>query len=444
MIFVGFMDGSKSIRYYDAKHRSIKVSRNIAFNENEEPREVEIMEIPGMQVEGEIMENSPQQPAIPQKPEEEPQKPEPEPRQLRHTKFIDYTKSNNPNSRLPTRRTPNPETSNQDNQTNLAEELYLGTSFLIDEAEPKSYDEAINSPDADHWKKAMDTEIEQLNKMGTWEEVELPEGRKAIGCKWVYHLKRDEHGKIARYKARLVAQGFSQKPGVDYSDNGTFAPVMRFKTLRTMLAHMEIHNWKLGQFDIKGAYLHGYLEEEIYMAQPQGYGDNSQRVRKLIRAIYGLKQAGNVWNTVLNEALTELGFKQLKSDYCCYIRQNEDGISILLVWVDDFLSISTNDSLNDRIEDELQKYFEIKSLGKPSIIIGVKITQENNLIQISQTHYIEILLNKYGLQDANPVSTPMDPNIRLDNPEEISGEQGNTRMVTHRYANLIGHSCTWQ
>ena len=213
---------------------------------------------------------------------------------------------------------------------------------------------------------------------------------------------------------------------------------MCFETLRTMLAHTAIHNWKLRQFDIKGAYLHGYLEEEIYMAQPRGYGDNSQRVRKLIRAIYGLKQAGNVWNTVLNEALTELGFKQLKSDYCCYIRQNEDGISILLVWVDDFLSISTNDSLNDRIEDELQKYFEIKSLGKPSIIIGVKITQENNLIQISQTHYIEILLNKYGLQDANPVSTPMDPNIRLDDPEEISGEQGNTQMVTHGYANLIG------
>ena len=112
--------------------------------------------------------------------------------------------------------------------------------------------------------------------MGTWEEAELPVGRKAIGCRWVFLRKRDEEGKIIKYKARLIAQGFSQKPGIDYSDNGTFAPVMRFETLRTMLAHMEIHNWKLWQFDIKGAYLHGYLEEELYMAQPPSYGDDSQ------------------------------------------------------------------------------------------------------------------------------------------------------------------------
>ena len=138
------------------------------------------------------------------------------------------------------------------------------------------------------------------------------------------------------------------------------------------------------------------------------------------------------------DALTELGLKQLKFDYCCYIWKNEEGISILLVWVDDFLSISTRDSLNDQIETELQKHFQVKSLGKPSIIIGVKIHQGNNLVEISQTHYIETLLKKYGLQDANPVSTPMDPNIKLDDPEGISEEQGGVEMATHGYANLIG------
>ena len=103
---------------------------------------------------------------------------------------------------------------------------------------------------------------------------------------------------------------------------------MRFETLRTMLAHSAIHNWKLRQFNIKGAYLHGYLKEEIYMAQPPGYGDSTKGVRKLIRALYGLKQAGNVWNMKLNDALNELGFKQLKSDYCCYTRQDDQGTSI--------------------------------------------------------------------------------------------------------------------
>ena len=437
MTFVGFMDGPKAIRYYNAKSQSIKVSRNVAFNENEEPRELEIVEVPGVRVEGEIRENSPQQPVIPQKPVAE--SPKSEPRKLRQTGFIDYTKINNPAARQPTRRAPIPETAKQDDQTNLAEELFLGTTFLTTEEDlPKSYEEAINGPEADQWKEAMDAEMGQLKEMGTWEKVELPEGRQAIGCKWVFLRKRDEHGNIIKYKARLVAQGFSQKPGVDYSDNGTFAPVMRSETLRTMLAYTAIHNWKLQQFDIKGAYLHGYLEEEIYMAQPPGYGDGSQRVLRLIRALYGLKQAGNVWNTNLNDVLTELGFKQLKSDYCCYIRKDEEGISILLVWVDDFLSISTKDSLNDRIEAELQKYFEVKSLGQPSIIIGVKIRQGNNLIEMSQTHYIETLLKKYGLQDANPVSTPMDLNIKLDDPEEILEEQGNIQMVTHVYANLIG------
>ena len=439
MVFVGFMDGPKAIRYYDAKTRSIKVSRNVAFNENEQPTELVIVDIPGVRVEGEIRENPSQQPVILQKPAVEPLKSEP--RQLRQTGFIDYTKINNPDARKPTRRVPIPETPKTDDQTNLAEELFLGTTFLTTGTEedlPKSYEEAIKGPEADQWKEAMDAEIGQLEEMGTWEEADLPEGRKEIGCRWVFLRKKDEHGNIIKYKARLVAQGFSQKPGVDYSDNGTFAPVMRFETLRTMLAQSAIHNWKLRQFDIKGAYLHGYLEEEIYMAQPPGYGDGSQRVRKLIRALYGLKQAGNVWNTKLNDALINLGFRQLKSDYCCYIRQDGDNITILLVWVDDFLSISNKDTLNDQIEAELRNHFEVKSLGKPSIIIGVKIRQENNLIEISQTHYIETLLKKYGLQDANPVSTPMDPNVKLDDPEETSDESGSASMATFGYANLIG------
>ena len=146
-------------------------------------------------------------------------------------------------------------------------------------APTKSYEEAISGPEADKWKEAMDAEIEQLYEMGTWEEAELPVGRKAVGCRWVFLRKRGEEGKIIKYKARLVAQGFSQKTGADYSDNGIFAPMMHFKTHRTMLAHTAIHNWKLWQFDIKGAYLHGYLEEELYMAQPPGYGDDSQQVQ---------------------------------------------------------------------------------------------------------------------------------------------------------------------
>ena len=138
----------------------------------------------------------------------------------------------------------------------------------------------------------MDAEMNQLNKMRTWKKEDLPEERKAIGCRWVFARKKDEHGKIVKYKACLVAQGFLQKPGTDYLDNGTFALVMHFETLRTMLANSAIYNWKLRQFDIKGAYLHGELKEEIYMIQAPGYEDNTNKVYHLLRSLYGLKQAG--------------------------------------------------------------------------------------------------------------------------------------------------------
>ena len=131
--------------------------------------------------------------------------------------------------------------------------------------------------------------------------------------------KKDKHGKIVKYKARLVTQGFLQKPGTNYLDNGTFAPVMHSKTLKTMLANSAIYNWKLQQSDIKGPYLHGELKEKIYMMQAPGYGDNTNKVYYLFRSLHGLKQAGNVWNAKLNDTLTNLGFNQLKSDYCCYV-----------------------------------------------------------------------------------------------------------------------------
>jgi len=147
---------------------------------------------------------------------------------------------------------------------------------------------------------------------------ELTSGRTPIGCKWVYLEKRNEKEEIVKHKARLVAQGFSQKPGIDYSDNGTFASVMRFETLRTGLALAAVNRWDLWQFDIKGTYLNGYIEEEIYMRQPLGYNDESGRVCRLKWLLYGLKLAGNIWNKELNRNLQDLGFCQLKSDAYCY------------------------------------------------------------------------------------------------------------------------------
>jgi len=361
MVFVGFMDGSKLVHYYKVRTRKIKVSRNFTFNENEEPNEwTEPVDLPGLQAEGENIDTSSQQTLTPETKEDDPTIPEPIPtsttqstapvdppqRQLRTRKEdIDYKKIGNPQACTASKRfsigstapstPPNigrPTISSHTKSTpkeraNMAVQTLL--EALLDETEisytsnnvdlPQTQEEALDRPESGEWQAAMDEEIFTLKGMGTWRMEDLPSDRKTIGCRWVFTKKRDEHRNIIKYKARLVAQGFSQKPGTDYSNDGTFAPVMRFETLRTVLAYSAVHNLKLRQFDVKGAYLHGRLQKTIYMCQPPGYEDGTHQVCLLVRSLYGLKQAVNVWNHELNRVLQELGFMQLKTDYCCYI-----------------------------------------------------------------------------------------------------------------------------
>ena len=191
---------------------------------------------------------------------------------------------------------------------------------------------------------------------------------------------------------------------------------MRFESLRTMLALAAIHNWEIRQMDVKMAFLNGKLQEEIYMRQPAGFTDGTERVCRLRRSIYGLKQAGNVWNKEWNRAMEDLGFTCIKTDYCCFRRYNENTIAIILIWVDDLVIFTNNKSELDRIERELKSKFEISVIGEPSMLLGMKITRDCNkrTITLSQAHYIDQILKRFGLQDANPVQTPIDPNINLD------------------------------
>jgi hypothetical protein len=257
-------------------------------------------------------------------------------------------------------------------------------------------EDALNGPENQQWKAAIQEELNQLSEMGTWELQDLPEGRKAIGSRWVLLKKRDEHGDILKFKARLVAQGFSQKPGTDYQEMGTFAPVMRFETLRAMLALTAVNNWEMRQMDVKGAYLNGYLDEEIYMQQPPGFGDGSGRVCRLRRSLYGLKQAGNVWNRGFSKAMEEIGFRKLKNDYSCFIWQVESIFAIVLVWVDDLISFTNKKTESDLLEHQLKQKFDVKVLGEPSMLLGMKISRDksNQKLTLSQTHYIESLLRR--------------------------------------------------
>ena len=171
--------------------------------------------------------------------------------------------------------------------------------------EPLTYQEAIQSAESAHWKRAMDEEIAALRSNNTWKTMPLPADAHAIGCKWIYKVKLNSDGSIERYKARLCAKGYSQKYGIDYQE--TFAPVMRYKSQRVLLSLATVWDYEADQMDVVTAFLNGEMKQDVYMKQPEGYtsGDASVTVCKLIKTLYGTKQAPREWNIALNSFLVE-------------------------------------------------------------------------------------------------------------------------------------------
>lgn len=188
--------------------------------------------------------------------------------------------------------------------------------------EPVTLREALSGPKSREWTDAMTNEIGSLAENDVWDLVTLPEGRKAIGSKWIYKTKLDADGNIERYKARLVAQGFNQKYGIDYDE--TFSPVVRFESIRTVIALAANYALKVHQMDVKTAFLNGELKEEIFMKQPEGFVSKGEEnlVCKLQRSIYGLKQSARCWNTELDNQLKKMEFIQSKSDPCIYTQNS--------------------------------------------------------------------------------------------------------------------------
>ena len=185
--------------------------------------------------------------------------------------------------------------------------------------EPTSIAEALSSPDKAKWEDAMKKEMQSLHANDVWDLVKLPANRKVVGSKWVYKQNIGPDGSVERYKARLVAQGFSQKYGLDYDE--TFSPVVRIESLQTLISLAVQNGMKLHQMDVTTAFLNGELEDEVYMRQPEGFVPKGQEdlVCKLKRSIYGLKQSPRCWNFALDSHLKKMGFEQTKGDPCLYM-----------------------------------------------------------------------------------------------------------------------------
>ena len=469
-IFVGFMDGPKAVRYYDAEKRHIRVSRNYIFAD---PAKTAINIETGRKLllEGENKDSGNQQSHAkvesqvsdgrePSNPDKEELTPEIQEIQTNKPTFLpalskiprrtarmvtdhDYARLNNPRAQ-PAKPREQPELAqfavSDENEPDLVNLIYSISLTAGDEKVnidhvPKTLKEAKASPEWPEWEKGVQAEMDILNKMGTWKLEELPKDRETVGCKWVFLKKTDQQGNITRYKARLVAQGFSQIPGMDFFE--TFAPVVRMDSVRAILAIAAIKDFEIQQLDVKGAYLNGDLEEEIYMRQPEGFDDGSGRVCRLYKTLYGLKQSGRVWNRKFHGELTKMGLSRCEVDHCVYIRQEDEKIAIITVWVDDLLLFTNSSREMETLKKQLKAVFEINDLGEPNTIIGIEIerNRQDRTISICQRKYINNILKRYNLQDANGVGMPLDPNVTLTKYEEPKGSEN---KLINGYASAIG------
>jgi transposase InsO family protein len=292
--------------------------------------------------------------------------------------------------------------------------------------EPKTYKQAITCPDSDKWLVAMSEELRSIDDNNTWSLVELPKGKNLIGSKWVFKVKESDTN--VRYKARLVAQGFTQKFGVDYDE--VFAPVTRSSTFRILLSIASARKLTIQQYDVKTAFLNGHLKEEIYMRPPKGFTE-TEKVLKLHKSLYGLKQAAKVWNETFHKAMTDEGFTQSKYDECLYLLSNGNQRCYAIVHVDDILFASDSLSLIKTKTDSLNKYFELKCLGDIQNYLGIEVSKDiNGIYSISQTHYIDKIAKEFQLENTKGSKYPLDPGYhKLDDDNELESNSDYRKLI---------------
>ncbi|KAH9689185.1 hypothetical protein KPL70_015411 [Citrus sinensis] len=268
-------------------------------------------------------------------------------------------------------------------------EINVAYCLLTEDGEPSTFHEALNSSDVALWMTVMQEEIEALHKNKTWELVPLPRGRKAIGNKWVYKIKRDGNDQVERYRARLVVKGYAQKEGIDF--NEIFSPVL----------------------DVKTAFLHGELEEEIYILQPEGFAETG------------------------NENLV----CRLSSDHCAYYKRFDDNdFIILLLYVDDMLVEGSNKDQIQELKAQLAREFEMNDLGPSNKILGMQIHRDGNNMKIwlSQKNYLKKILRRFNMQDCKSISTPLPVNFKLSSSMCPSNEAERKEMSRVPYASAVG------
>ena len=279
----------------------------------------------------------------------------------------------------------------------------------------------------------MQNELAALVTNQTWSITDLPPRKSAIGCRWVYKIKYHSNGTIERYKARLVAKGYNQMEGIDFLD--TFAPVAKLTTLRLLLALAATKNWDLKKLDVNNAFLHGDLNEKVYMKLPPGFqAANRNKVFKLQKSLYGLKQAGRQWYAKLSNFLKSHNYNISTVDHSLFLKHDGEKTTALLVYVDDIVLTGNNLAEINQITTLLHQHLCIKNLGDLTYFLGLEISRNNTGIHLSQRKYTLDLLTKNGMLACAPSFTFMAHTLLLT---ANKGERLNEEEATS-YRRLVG------
>ncbi|GJR39546.1 retrotransposon protein, putative, ty1-copia subclass [Tanacetum coccineum] len=281
---------------------------------------------------------------------------------------------------------------------------------LGDLGEPANYKAAMLDPESKKWVDAMNAEMQSMIDNMVWVLVDLPPNCKTVGSKWIFKKKTDMDGNVHIYKARLVAKGYTQTYMVDYEE--TFSPVADIRAIRILISIAAFYDYEIWQMDVKTAFLNGYLDEDIYMVQPEGFVDpkHPRKVCKLQRSIYGLKQASKSWNKIFDEEIKKFGFAQNLDEPCVYQKASGSNVTFLILYVDDIIIIGNHIPSLQSLIDYLRKCFAMKDLGETTFIFGIKIYRDRSKRLIGrQSTYMDKILKRYRMDNSKRGHIPINP-----------------------------------
>ncbi|GJY35139.1 retrovirus-related pol polyprotein from transposon TNT 1-94 [Tanacetum coccineum] len=334
------------------------------------------------------------------------------------------------------------------NERTLRSQVQNQSNFFcfVSSVEPKNIKEAIQD---ESWTMAMQEELNQFKTNDVWSLVPPPKNQTIIGTKWVFKNKLDENGIVSRNKARLVAQGYNQQEGIDFDE--TYAPVARLESIRILLAYACAHDFKLFQMDVKSAFLNGFINEEVYVAQPPGFVDfeKPNHVFKLKKALYGLKQAPKAWYDRLKAFLLDHLYTMGLVDNTLFTKKRNSHIIIVQIYVDDIIFGSTCQELCDDFSKIMHDEFEMSMMGELNFFLGLQIKQLEDGIFFNQSKYVKEMLKKFGLEDSKPIKTPMSSETKLTRDEDgepiddtkYRGMIGSLLYLTASHPNIMFSIC---